>query len=113
MLIRGLDGARDRSREELTEFDYKSRSVVSGRLFAKVTINFVLGVVDIPAFCIKRWDWLHMPKSGCCIITNRVLLSFTSCLATSLFTTPYRNRPRPQHHWIRRIVVTAMQHSST
>jgi len=39
--------------------------VIFGGLADWVAIDFVLCVVNIPAFCIKVWDWLHMPKSGC------------------------------------------------
>lgn len=38
------------------------RCVVIDGSAAKVFEYLLLCVTDIPAFCIKRWDWLHMPK---------------------------------------------------
>jgi hypothetical protein len=50
------------SRTHMNDFELRPpKTVVSGESIAKVTSDFLLCVVDIPAFCIKAWDWLHMP----------------------------------------------------
>jgi hypothetical protein len=92
-----------------------SKIVVLGTsgFITQVVIDFLLCVVDIPAFCIKVWDWLHMPKSGCYSITNRVLLSFLTCFDTLLSATSRLNRADHQHRWKYRTLVTAMQYIGT